>query len=264
MKLTSNNRLIVAILAIAAIAAAFWMLALSPKREESKELANSVESLEDSLANHKSEVALAEQARADFPAAYRQLVVLGKAVPGDDETASLLVQLNDIAKGANVRFSEFKLSASGGEAPPAATTPAPETPAPEGTSETAVSVPVSPTEASASTLPLGASIGPAGLAVMPYSLRFEGGFFQLADFIDGLDSLVATTNERVAVEGRLITIDGFSLEADPTRGFPTLKGSFAVTTYLTPPDQGVTGGATPTGPAATGIEPVSATTEGTP
>jgi Tfp pilus assembly protein PilO len=254
MKLTSNNRLIIAILAIAAMAVAFWMLALSPKREESKELAATVESLEGSLANHKSEVALAEEAREDYPAAYRQLVVLGKAVPGDDETASLLVQLNAISERANVRFSEFKLNASG-EAPATA----PEAPAPEGSTATAVS----PTEATASTLPLGASIGPAGLAVMPYSLRFEGDFFQLAKFINGLDSMVKTTNESVAVDGRLITIDGFSLEADPNLGFPVLKGSFGVTTYLTPPDQGLTGGATPSGPSTT-MEPVSATTGGTP
>jgi Tfp pilus assembly protein PilO len=264
MKMTSNNRLIVAILAIAAVAAAFWMLALSPKREESKKLAATAKSLEASLASHESEVAQAEAARDDFPAAYRQLVVLGKAVPGDDDTASLLVQLNAIAKGADVRFSEFKLSASAGEAPAPAPAPAPEASAPEGSGGTAVSTPVSPTEATASTLPLGASIGPAGLAVMPYSLSFEGDFFQLADFINGLDSLVKTTNQSVAVDGRLITIDGFSLEVDPNRGFPALKGSFGVTTYLTPSGQGLTGGATPAGPAATTMEPVAATTEGTP
>lgn len=263
--MTSNNRLIVAILAVAAVAAAFWMLALSPKREESTELATTVENLETSLANHQDEVALAEQAREEFPAAYRQLVVLGKAVPGDDDTASLLVQLNGIAKAAKVRFNEFKLSATNSEAPAPAPTPAP---APEGAEAggaegTPVATPVLPTEATASTLPLGASIGPAGLAVMPYSLSFEGGFFQLADFIEGLDSLVQTTNQNVAVDGRLITIDGFSLEADPTRGFPALQGSFGVTTYLTPPDQGLTGGATPAGPGTTVAEPV-ASVGGTP
>jgi Tfp pilus assembly protein PilO len=257
MKMTSNNQLIVAILAVAAVAAAFWMLALSPKREESKKLAATVESLEVSLANHQGEVARAEEAREDFPAAYRQLVVLGKAVPGDDDTASLLVQLNGIAKTANVRFSEFKLSATGSQTPAPVSAPAPEGTEAEGAG-TPVATPVSPTEAAASTLPLGASIGPAGLAVMPYNLSFEGSFFQLAHFIEGLDSLVKTTNQDVAVDGRLITIDGFSLEADQERGFPTLQGSFGVTTYLTPPDQGLTGGATPAGPGTTVAEPVAA------
>ena len=55
---------------------------------------------------------------------------------------------------------------------------------------------------------------------MPYTLTFNGNFFQIADFIKGLDSLVKTQNEKVAVDGRLITIDGFSLTPDEEAGFP--------------------------------------------
>ena len=62
-------------------------------------------------------------------------------------------------------------------------------------------------------MPLGATVGPAGLAVMPYTLTFGGSFFQIADFIKGLDSLVETKNEEVAVDGRLFTVNGFSLQA---------------------------------------------------
>lgn len=262
MKMTSTNRLIVAMLAIAVLGAAFWMLALSPKREEAKKLGVGVEQLEASLAQHKAEVTEAEEAREEFPVAYQQLVVLGQAVPGDDDTASLLVQLNGIAKRAGVGFGDFSLNEAGGEAP--APAPAPEGAAPEGSEGTPVVTPVSPTEAAASTLPLGASIGPAGLAVMPYTLSFDGDFFELADFIKGLDSLVETTNEKVAVNGRLITIGGFSLSPDSKKGFPHLEGSFEVTTYLTPPAQGVTGGATPGGPAPPTATPTATTTGGTP
>ncbi len=67
-------------------------------------------------------------------------------------------------------------------------------------------------------------------------------FFEVADFIKGLDSLVKTENAKVAVNGRLITINGFSLEAAPNKSFPALEATFSVTTYLTPPEQGVTGG----------------------
>lgn len=254
MKMTQANRLILAMLAVAALAAAFWILALNPKREEAKKLGVQVEQLEASLAQHEAEVAEGEEARGEFDTNYQQLVVLGKAVPGDDDTPSLLVQLNRIAGSAGVRFSTFTLSTSSGETPtPAA---APESGA------TSASNPISPTEAAASTLPLGAAIGPAGLAVMPYTLDFEGDFFELADFIKGLDSLVKTENEEVAVDGRLLTIDGFSLSADSNKGFPHLKATFGVTTYLTPPTQGVTAGATPAGPLS--ATPVSTTTGGTP
>ncbi len=253
--MTKTNRAIVAMVAVAVLGIAFWMLALSPKRDEVKKLDAKIESLEASLAVHQAEVAEAEDAREEFPVDYQQLVVLGKAVPGDDDTASLIVQLNGIAKSAGVSFSSFTLNSEGGEAAP------PPAPAPSGEG-TSASTPISPTEAAASTLPLGASVGPAGLAVMPYTLTFSGDFFKLADFIKGLDSLVKTTNEEVSVKGRLITIDSFSLEPG-SGGFPELTADFEITTYLTPPSEGVTAGATPEGPAATAT-PAATTTGGAP
>jgi Tfp pilus assembly protein PilO len=267
LDMKSTNGLVVMMLAIGALAAAFWILALSPKREEAKKLGAQVEEAKASLAQHRAEAAQALEARRNFPVDYQQLVVLGKAVPGGDETASLLVQLNQIADHAGVTFSDFKLEAGkGGEAAPAAPAPAaPAAPtAPEGGAATPASNPVSPTEAAASLLPLGATIGPAGLAVMPYSLTFEGDFFKIADFIKGLDSLVKTQNARVSVDGRLITINGFSLAPDPKGGFPALQATFSVTTYLTPPSQGVTAGATPAAPAPAAATPASTTTGGAP
>ena len=196
-------------------------------------------------------MAQAEEARQQFPVDYQRLVVLGKAVPGDDDTASLLVQVNWIAKGAGGSFREIQLSpGSGGTAETPTVTPG----------AASGGEPVSATEAAASLLPLGATIGPAGLAVMPYTLTLRGNFFEVADFIKGLDSMVETQQEKVSVDGRLLTIDGFSLEGDPEVGFPTLKATFSITTYVTPPSQGVAGEATPEGlgsqtatPAATTI-----------
>jgi hypothetical protein len=253
-EMKSTNAMIVAMLGIAALAAAFWILALSPKREEAKELGTQVEEVKASLAQHRAEIAQALDARGEFDTDYQQLVVLGKAVPGGDDTASLLVQLNQIAKRAGVKFNEFSLeSGGGGEAPP------PPAPAPEGSGAT----PASPPEVAASTLPLGAAIGPAGLAAMPYTLTFEGDFFHIADFIEGLDSMVKTTNGKVAVNGRLLTIKGFSLAAG-SGGFPTLEATFDVTAYLTPPSQEVTGEATPAASVSSTATPASTTLGGTP
>ena len=47
-----------------------------------------------------------------------------------------------------------------------------------------------------------------------------------------------------------MTIDGFSLTGDPLRGFPRVQADFSVTTYLVPPEQGISAGATPGGPGA--------------
>ena len=252
-KLSSpKNAIVAGVLAVALVAGAFWVLAISPKREEVSKLESQVEQVKGSLAQHQAEIATAEQARQDFPAEYQRLVVLGKAVPGGDETASLLVQLNHIADHSHVRFSTLTLSSDGGgESSESSTPPA-----------SSSGEPVSPTEVAAATLPLGASVGPAGLAVMPYELDFTGGFFHVADFIKGLDKLVETESEKVTVDGRLMTINGFSLQAAPQGGFPTLEATFSVTTYLTPPGQGLTAGATPESPAGASEATPAATTTG--
>lgn len=249
----SSNVVILAMLAVAALALAFWMLLLQPKREEATKLGEEIERVETSLAQHQAEVAEAEEAKHQFAAQYRELVVLGKAVPGDDETASLLVQVSGIAEKAKVEFQDIELESEGG-GEEAAAAPAP----------AAGGTPVSATEAAASVLPLGASVGPAGLGAMPYSLTFNGSFFRIADFIKGLDSLVETDEEEVAVDGRLMTLDGFSLSADPAAGFPQLQANFAVTTYITPPTEGITGGATPRSPGGSEATPASTTLGGTP
>jgi Tfp pilus assembly protein PilO len=260
----SANRLIIATLAITMLAIAFWVLALSPKRQEAADLSAEVDQTRAALAEAQYRVTEALAAKREFPTDYRQLVVLGKAVPSSDDTSSLLVELNQIARDSKVTFNSIQLSStSAGEAAP--TAPAPVAPAPVAPSAgpssavpAAASVP--PTEAAASLLPLGATVGPAGLGVMPYNLDFSGDFFQVADFIRGIDSLVKTRTD-VAVDGRLVTLDGFALipSAEET-GSSDLKASFAVTTYLTPPDQGVTAGATPAAPAAPSESPESSAT----
>lgn len=255
-KSKTTNVVIGAMLLVAALAAAFWILALSPKRSEASKLDAQVKQLKSSLSQHEAEIATAEEARKGFPVDYQRLVVLGNAVPNEDETASLLVQLNQISHKAHVRFQTLSLEASGESGGSESEEPS---------LSTAGGEPVSATEASASLLSLGASVGPAGLAVMPYQLTFTGNFFKIADFIKGLDSLVKTTNEKVGVDGRLITINGFSLGEDSEAKFPALQANFSVTTYLTPPNQGATAGASPEGPAEpTAAVPASTTTGGAP
>jgi Tfp pilus assembly protein PilO len=262
--MSSSNRLIVSILAIAAAAVAFWMLALSPKREEAANLASQADQLRISLAEAQSKAAEAAAARREFPADYRQLVVLGQAVPAGDETSSLLVELSHVAAVSGVSFNGIQLSGSGestaAPAAPAPSTAPPATPATSTSGAVPAAATTPPTEAAASVLPLGATIGPAGLAVMPYSLSFSGDFFRVADFIEGIDSLVHTGDSKVAVDGRLVTLDGFALNAHPELKFPHLNATFSVTTYVTPPSQGITAGATPTAPAPATAVPATETT----
>jgi Tfp pilus assembly protein PilO len=248
----SSTRPIIAILLVVAAAIAFWTLALSPKRSEADKLDAQVETLQASVAAAQSELAQATAAQRAFPTAYHQLVELGQAVPATDETPSLLVELEDLADTSGVAFETISLEGEGGSAE--AVTPeatAPTTAESTSTTGTPAAEVVPATEVEASLMPLGASIGSAGLAVMPYSLTFSGNFFEIAKFIGKVDDLVESGDAKMTVDGRLLTINSFSLNTADSEGESgKLQASFSVTTYLTPPGQGITAGATPTAPAA--------------
>jgi hypothetical protein len=263
------DRAVLAGLALAGLIAVFWFMVLSPKRDEAGRLGDDVAQLEQSVASEEQLAASAEEAQEDYSSNYRRLVVFGKAVPEDSDTSSLILTLDRIAGRAGVDFRNLELDASGaGTATPSTTTT---TPPPSGSdgaagatdgsdTSAATTTAAAPTEAAASVLPIGATVGPAGLPTMPYRLSFTGDFFRFADLISGLDRLVSTRDDDLRVDGRLMTVDGFSFSVDPNRGFPRLLASLAVTTYLTPASQGLTAGGTATGPApSAGAVPTSST-----
>ena len=252
-------RTIVYALPLVAVVLAFWFLALAPKREKASELESEAATLQGQVEAQEQLAVAAETARKDFPRAYRRLVVLGKATPSEDDTSSLLVQLQGVADDADVNFLSLLVQEGATEAtPPPPAEPQSAGQVAEGSEQQvadaeagAAPTPAPATEATAAILPIGASIGPAGLPVMKYTLTFSGDFFHLADFVEGLDDLVTTRGDgHIGVKGRLLTIDGFTLtpEGEPGEN-PTLSAEFQVTTFLTPPEEGVTAGASPTGPA---------------
>jgi Tfp pilus assembly protein PilO len=281
-----NELTIVVSLAAVAAIIGFWLVVLSPKRDEASTLKDDVNQLRSQVDEAQQSLAAGEQARRSFPVDYRKLVVLGKAVPADGDQASLLVQLQQLANRSGVTFQSIALagSTSSASAPPT-TAPAPSdsTTTTSSTSSTSTdssstdststttpststttSTTATATEASAATLPIGASIGPAGLPVMPYDLTFTGGFFQIADFMKGLNEMVGLRHGTVDVRGRLITVDAFNLapvqtETQGLSPVPTLTVDLAATTYLTPADQGILAGASPSGPSPSTSTPVSTT-----
>ncbi len=271
-------------LAIIGLIVGVWLVVLAPKRDQAASLKKDVDQLQLQLDQAQQAAAAGAQEQKSFPDDYRKLVVLGKAVPEDGDQASLLVQLQQLADRSGVGFQSIDLADAAGSATTPAPAPATSTSPTSSTStsstatgdtsttstptsttgasstESTGAVPAAPTpdatEASAATLPIGASVGPAGLGVMPYELTFTGQFFQIADFMKGLDAMVHTRHGTVGVTGRLLTVDAFTLapiqastNADTFTLVPTLTADLSVTTYVTPPDQGITAGATPTGPA---------------
>ncbi len=220
--MNNSTKTALAAAAVIVLAGAFWVLLLAPKRETASKLSDEVASLQSAVSNEEQRAAEGVTARHDFPHNYQQLVLLGKAVPGDAATASLLVQLNGISRLADTRFDGIQLGAGSG-----------------GTEESGA-----PAEGAGAFPPLGSKPGPAGLLAMPYDLKFEGGFFAIANFIQGLDSLVETKDGRVDANGRLVTIDGFSMTPARAGDQIRLAAEFNASTYVAPPAQALAAGTT--------------------
>jgi Tfp pilus assembly protein PilO len=269
---------------MAVVLGAFYFMVLSPKREKASNLATEISGLTTQVAASKQAAQFGEQAHQEFPALYGRLVVMGKAVPDQADSASLLVEVSSVARQTHVQFRGIEVGAGTQDAgaadaaatpPPAAsstaTTPTPgttSTPAPTGstsggsstaTPAAATTAPTPATETSAANLPIGAAVGPDGLGTMPYSLSFSGNYFQVADFLKGVDDLVHVRgNAGVAADGRLLTINGFSLSSPDGLGpNPKLKVSLSVTSYVNPATEGLTAGATPSGPAPSITQPLT-------
>lgn len=254
----SSDRLILVAIPLIAVVIGVWVLLIAPKKNEAGELKDQAATLQAELDAAQAEVTVAETARQGFSANYSDLIKLGAAAPASDDQATLLNDLATLSTRNSVTFNAFTVSQTAA-ADAAAATPAPAPAAPEeappaesgGTTVAATAAP--PTEVTAATLPIGAVVGPAGLSVMPYELTFDGTFFNATDFLADLDSAVEprATGQPV-VHGRLLTVNGFSLDLEQLDDLPNLEANFAVTSYLVPPEEGVEAGATPAGPAPIG------------
>lgn len=266
----STERLILVSVGSLALLAALWLLVISPKLNEASDLSQQVETARGEVITQQLLVSQAEGAQAGFDQNYSNLVFVGKAVPGDADTPALLTQILEIADQAEVAFQGITLETGTGS--PTATAggdgagdAGADQPADEAGSEAtdepvaedpATAVPVEPTEAAAANKPLGATVGPAGLPVMPYTLTFSGDFFEIAEFFGLIDDLVGYDEaDGLRIDGRLITIDGFTMEPDQTRGFPDLTVTVRATTFISSEGDGIDAGATGTTPAPAATDP---------
>lgn len=205
-------------------AAAYWYLALAPKRAE-------VAALDTKIATTQATVQQAEATAANYEAsrvAYRQnyatVVRLGKAVPADDDVRSLVVQIDTSAKRSKIDFNKISLTNVGGD---------------DGTGAAQTS-----------------------FATVPFSFSFQGSFFRLSDFFSHLDSFVQLKGNDVEVKGRLLHIDQFSL-TPVGAGSRQLTAQIGATSYQLPTSEEPTGGATAQGPATGTTPPAGGSSPGT-
>ncbi len=208
--MTQRNTIIVGAVAAVAAVAAFWFLALSPKREQISKLDAEIAAQETARDQATAQAAEYEKAKQDYEANYAKVVRLGKALPADDDVRSLLVQLEGQAGDDNVDFR--LVSVGNGGAGAAATGDA----------------------AAVVTTPGATTVPGAQIAVLPFSFGFTGKYFALTDFLGKVEEFVSTRNAKTDATGRLLLVNSFSLKPDVS-GFPNLRAEVGATSYVAPP-----------------------------
>ncbi len=229
--MTARDRNILIVVCVVAAIAGSWLLLLQPKRSQAAKLAGQIKTEQSQLDAARSQVLAGESARTAYSQSYATLVRLGEAVPADDNVPSLIVQVQGAASASSVDFRSLTLNPSAAS------------------STTATSTSTTASASVAASLPPGASIGPAGFPVEPFTFTFQGSFFHLSDFFGRLERFVTATNSHVAVSGRLMTLNAISLGPGPN-GFPQISASVSATTFIVPATQGVTNGGTTSGPGS--------------
>lgn len=239
--MTVRDRLVIVGVLLVAALAGFWFLGLAPKRKESADLQAQIATESQKLTSAQQRAAAAREAKARYNGDYAAVAGLGKAVPKSDALPSLVYQLQSVAHSARVDFTSLKIAGGGGQGPaptasaaaPAASGGASPSSSSSGgaTAAPAASTPAAATQAATATLPPGATVGSAGFPTMPFSFVFSGTFFDMESFLGDVQRFVRVDGQRVAVRGRLLSVDGFALVAGPG-GFPNVKASIVATAYL--------------------------------
>ena len=227
--MTKNPKLLIAIVALVAALGAYWMLVLSPKREQISKLDGDIAAAQADLQQAQATLGTYEKAQTAYKANYATVVRLGKAMPADDDVRSLLVQLDAAAKRSNVDFGRITVGGSSSSTPTQA--------------------------AGAPTGPPGSiSVANGGFTAMPFTFSFDGRFKNLRTFLARLEHFVTVSNDQIQVTGRLLRLESLSLKAGE-EGFPQITAEIGASSYLVP----ATETATAAGTAATDTATASAT-----
>jgi len=289
MSLTDRDRKILfALIPIVAVLA-YWFLVLAPKRSEAESLGTQLEKVEAARDDAVSRAAQLEGSRQSYATDYATVVRLGKAIPASVDMPSLLVQLDEAARGTRIRFGRVTAGArvsstatppstpstgvttppaapaSAGTAPPAAPAGAaapggaPAQSAPGAPAETAGAAvqDANQTSAAPSGDPAAAPAASDPATGAPTAAPALDSVPLTFEFSGGFFDLADFFHEMkrfVHVANGRVRVEGRLMTIDgfkfDSTSFPTIKAEVQATVYLSPQSQGVTAGASPAGPPA--------------
>jgi hypothetical protein len=254
--MTGRDRLVIMTIAVLAVLAGGWLLAVSPERKQAAQAQAQIESARQQLQSAQAQAASERSAESRYASAYVSVVKLGKAVPPLQEVPSLVYELQQASDQRSINFNSISNSTSSGSATAA-------------------------TPAGAST-----SAAASAFTQMPFTFVFKGSFFGLAHLLGQIDGFASITSKSqhsatatdasaltptgVQVNGRLLTIQGVSLAIEgqgvnsKRESGSELAATITASAYVLPASQGLTGGATPAGPAGSAASAASAAASSTP
>ncbi len=219
--MTRSNKILLAVVALAAAIGAYYFLVLSPQRDEITRLDGEIAAQEASVEQARLMVATYEKAKSSYKQNYATLARLGKAVPADDDVRSLMVQLESTAIRSGVDFQSIEMSSSLGSTE-------------EGTTD------ASGLASAPGAIPVAGGV----LSAMPFSFTFNGSYFDLTTFFARLEHFVSLSNAKLDSTGRLLRLESISI-APSSAGFPDMQAEINAASYMVPPVEGVAGAAVP-------------------
>jgi Tfp pilus assembly protein PilO len=206
VNLRKRDRIVLAIVAAAALVGAFYMLALKPERQKAGALQTQIATQQQALVTAQQSYNVGRAAQAALKTDGAQWAALKLAVPAQSNIPALLRLLEKSADADHVAMTSLSLSGS---------TSAASSPAPASGTGTAA---------------------PSATPV-PIQLSFTGGYVALNKLVSRLTGLVAVAHGTVHATGPLLSINSVTLT-----GSKSLTGSVSATIYQLASAAGTTTG----------------------
>lgn len=209
LNLRPRDRIAICVIALLAVAGAFYLLALKPEQHRASTLAASITSEREALEKAESTYAVGRAAQATLATHAADWSALGRAVPETSDVPALLRLLDHDAAAVHVKMQTIQLSSTASSTP--STTPSTTGGTTGGTTSSAAS----------------------GPTAIPLEVTFSGGYVALNNLVRRLDSLVTISNQSVQAVGPLLSISTVSLSESPT-----LNVQLTADIYQLDPDSG--------------------------
>ncbi|HEX3979406.1 MAG TPA: hypothetical protein VHW96_24250 [Solirubrobacteraceae bacterium] len=211
MTLRKRDRIVLAVVAVAALLGVFYMLALKPERQQASSLESQIATQREAVTTARQSYIVGRAAQAALKSDGKQWAALKLAVPEQSDIPALLRTLEKSAESEHVAMQSLNLSGGSTSSSAAAATAA------SGTGTTAATPAATP---------------------VPIQLTFSGGYAALNKLVRKLTGLVALSGGKVHATGPLLSINTVNLS-----GSSKLTGNVSATIYqLANPAGTTTGG----------------------